>query len=64
MNDERYVFPSACPKCGRQCPQESRIEELHLLLARGSEISAYCITCDEHWHLSAEERNRLARNLE
>lgn len=64
INDDRYVYPATCPKCGQKRPQESRREELHRLLAKGSEVPAYCISCDEHWHLSPEERGRLARNLE
>ena len=64
MNDDSYVFPATCPKCGVIRPQEHRRVGLGRLLIEGAEIKAYCIMCDEHCRLSVEERVRLARNLE
>ena len=57
-------FSSECPKCGneRMQPGYSR-EELIELLREGSEIDAYCVSCDEHWQVSTEERADLVRAL-
>jgi hypothetical protein len=33
------------------------------LLRSGAEIEGYCISCDEHWSISIEERADLARAL-
>lgn len=63
-NDDRYVYPATCPKCGQKAPQEGRRLELARSLASDADIDAYCITCDEHWKLSEEERDRLAHNFQ
>lgn len=60
MSDQT-PFSSECPKCGRDrvltgCPAD----ELSALLESGAEIEAYCISCDEHWSISTEERADLA----
>jgi hypothetical protein len=39
-------------------------EELREMLDTGAEIDAYCISCDEHWLISTEERADIARDLE
>jgi hypothetical protein len=39
-------------------------EELREMLETGAEIDAYCISCDEHWLISTEERADIARDLE
>ncbi len=31
------------------------------MLDTGAEIDAYCISCDEHWLISTEERADIAR---
>ena len=63
MSDQT-PFPSECPKCGRDSlltgyPRD----ELTELLKSGAEIEAYCVSCDEHWPISTEERADLARAL-
>jgi hypothetical protein len=57
-------FPSECPKCGndRMQPGYTR-DELLELLREGSEIEAHCVSCDEHWHVSTDERADLLRAL-
>ena len=39
-------------------------EELAELLQTGSDIEVWCMSCDEHWVLSTEERADAARGLE
>jgi len=34
-------------------------DELIELLRDGSEIEAYCVSCDEHWQVSTEEKADL-----
>ena len=63
MSDQT-PFSSECPKCGRDrlltgYPRD----ELTELLKSGAEIEAYCVSCDEHWPISTEERADLARAL-
>ena len=57
-------FASECPRCGHERVQTgySR-DELIELLADGSEIEAYCISCDASWSVSTEERADLSRAL-
>ena len=57
-------FPSECPKCNYDRVQTgySR-DEIMQLLGSGAEIEAYCISCDQHWSISVEERADLARAL-
>ena len=55
---------SECPKCGRDRVQYGYDrDELVQVLPTGAAIPAYCITCDEHWELSVEERADVARAL-
>ncbi len=55
---------SECPRCGRDRVQTgySR-DELIELLQDGSEIEAYCVSCDTTWSVSTEERADLSRAL-
>jgi redox-regulated HSP33 family molecular chaperone len=39
-------------------------DELREMLKSGAGIEAYCISCDEHWLVSTEERADIARGLE
>jgi hypothetical protein len=57
-------FSSECPKCGheRLLTGYAR-DELAELLRTGAEIEGYCISCDERWSISTEERADLARAL-
>jgi hypothetical protein len=55
---------SECPKCGQERSQDDYDRgELVQLLHSGASIPAYCVTCDQHWELSVEERADLARAL-
>jgi hypothetical protein len=57
-------FPSECPKCGHDRVQTGYArDELEMLLQTGADIEAYCISCDQHWPISTEERADLARAL-
>ena len=58
------LFSSECPNCHQErlLSGFSR-EELVQLLRSGSEIEAYCSSCDEAWPVSVEERADLARAL-
>jgi hypothetical protein len=61
---DQTPFSSECPKCGhdRALTGYAR-DELRELLESGAEIEAYCISCDEHWPISTEERADLALAL-
>jgi hypothetical protein len=55
-------FSSECPKCGHDRVQTGYTrEELRQLLQSGAEIEAYCMSCDENWPISVEERADLSR---
>jgi hypothetical protein len=57
-------FSSECPKCGHDRVQTGYApDELVELLREGSEIEAYCVSCDEHWQISTEERADLVHSL-
>jgi hypothetical protein len=55
-------FSSECPKCGQDRVITVSPDELAELQS-GAEIEGYCITCDETWSISTEERADLARGL-
>ena len=57
-------FSSECPTCGheRLLTGYAR-DELVELLRAGAEIEGYCISCDERWSISTEERADLVRAL-
>jgi len=58
------TFSSECPRCGKDRMQTAyEADELIELLRAGSEIEAYCASCDEHWQVSTEERADLVRSL-
>jgi hypothetical protein len=40
------------------------IDELEQLLDAGADIEAYCVSCDENWVISTEDRADIARGLE
>ena len=57
-------FSSECPKCGNERVQPGySSDELVELLREGSDIEAYCVSCDESWQISTEERADLSRAL-
>jgi len=57
-------FFAECPKCGHERVLTGYApDELLELLKSGAEIEGYCISCDEHWPISTEERADLARAL-
>jgi redox-regulated HSP33 family molecular chaperone len=57
-------FASECPKCGAERVQTGYArDELTELLDEGADIEAFCISCDEHWQISTEERADLVRAL-
>ncbi len=57
-------FPAECPHCHQERIQPGfDAEELRALLGSGSEIEAYCSSCDESWPISIEERADLERLL-
>ncbi len=63
--NERAPYSSQCPNCGHERVQGAlSTEELREMLDAGAEIDAYCISCDEHWLISTEERADIARGLE
>jgi hypothetical protein len=62
---ERAPFSSACPKCGQDRVMAAlSIDELEQLLGAGADIEAYCVSCDENWVISTEDRADIARGLE
>ena len=63
MSDQA-PYSSQCPKCGhdRVLTGYER-DELMELLNSGAAIEGYCLSCDEHWSISTEERADLARAL-
>jgi len=62
--DTPKPFSSECPRCGHDRMQTGYTgEELVELLRAGAEIEAYCVSCDENWLVSTEERADLARTL-
>ncbi len=57
-------FSAECPNCGNDRVQTAYArDELIELLNEGADIEAYCVSCDEHWQISTEERADLARAL-
>ena len=62
---ERAPFSSVCPKCGQDRVMAGlSIEELGELLDAGAAIEGYCVSCDEHWIVSTEDRADIARGLD
>ena len=57
---QAIVFVSTCPRCRREQPQDGlTIADLVRLLNGGYPIEAYCVTCDEFWPVTLQERVRL-----
>jgi len=57
-------FSSECPRCSHDRVQTGySADELIELLREGSVIEAYCLSCDQHWEISTEERADLVRGL-
>jgi redox-regulated HSP33 family molecular chaperone len=62
---ERAPYSSECPKCGHERVQGGlSTEELREMLDTGAAIDACCVSCDEHWLISTDERADIARALE
>jgi hypothetical protein len=62
--NERAPYSSPCPRCHQSRVMDGATRgDLIRKLNSGEDIGAWCSTCDEHWSLSAEERDRLARGL-
>jgi len=57
-------FTSLCPKCKRERPQDAytRSALLELLDARRA-IEARCVTCNETWLISEQERTGIAKRV-
>ena len=57
---EVVVFVSTCPHCKRhQAHDGFTVADLLRLLDGGYPIEAYCVTCDEFWPVTLQERVRL-----
>ncbi len=62
---DTYPFASECPHCGQERMQPGYArDELRQLIRTGAEIEAHCMSCDEYWPVSVEERADLARVLQ
>jgi redox-regulated HSP33 family molecular chaperone len=55
---------SECPKCHQERVVTHPREEIAELLRSGADIEVMCVSCDETWSLSTEERADVARGLE
>lgn len=55
---------SECPNCHQERAVTYTREELAELLRAGADIEVSCVSCDESWPLSTEERADVARALE
>jgi hypothetical protein len=55
---------SECPKCHQERAVTYTRDELEELLSTGSDIEVTCISCDETWPLSTDERADIVRSLE
>ena len=62
--DTSIAFASVCPQCRQQQPQcgYSRSALLNVFNS-DHPIEAYCVTCDESWLISPEERICIAEAL-
>ena len=62
--DTLAPFLVECPKCRRDRALTGYSSgELATLLNSGAEIEGYCMSCDELWAISTEERAELAQAL-
>lgn len=55
---------SECPKCHQDRAVTYPREEIAELLRAGADIEVTCVSCDETWSLSTDERADVARALE
>jgi redox-regulated HSP33 family molecular chaperone len=55
---------SECPNCHQERAVTYSREELAELLQTGSDIEVMCVSCDETWQVSTDERADIARALE
>jgi hypothetical protein len=55
---------SECPTCGQERVVTYARDELAELLRTGSDIEVMCVSCDETWMLSTDERADAVRSLE
>lgn len=55
---------SECPNCHQERVVPYPRAELAELLRTGSDIEVTCVSCEETWPLSTEERADIARGLE
>jgi hypothetical protein len=55
---------SECPKCHQERVVTYPREEIAELLRSGADIEVMCISCDDTWSLSTDERADVARGLE
>jgi len=57
-------FLIECPKCKRdRALRGYSNDELAALLNSGADIEGYCMSCDELWSISTEERAEIAHAL-
>ena len=63
MNSKAPIS-SECPKCHQERVVTYPREEIAELLRSGADIEVMCISCDETWSLSTDERADVARGLE
>jgi hypothetical protein len=61
---EPAPISSECPNCHQERAVTYTREELAELLRAGADIEVSCVSCDESWPLSTEERADVARALE
>jgi Zn-finger nucleic acid-binding protein len=59
----RVPFLSQCPKCKHSQAQWYNRGALLRLLNGDHPVEGHCVTCDEYWIISADERAGLARAL-
>ena len=62
--DASIAFASVCVRCGQEQPQRGYTRNALLNLFNSDyPIEAYCVTCDEFWRISSEERICIAEAL-
>ena len=62
--DTSIAFVSVCLRCGQEQPQRGYTRSALLNLFNSDyPIEAYCVTCDEFWQISSEERIYIAEAL-
>jgi hypothetical protein len=61
---DKAPISSECPHCHQERAVTYTREELAELLRAGADIEVMCVSCDESWPLSTDERADVARGLE